>query len=176
MDRQEAAARFEETILVHLDAAYNLARWITRNEADAHDVVQEACLRALRGFETFRGGDARAWLLTIVRNASLTWVRRKDTATELDLETHQAPSEGADPQGIMLRDADVERVRRAIDALPTEIRTVMVLRELEELSYKQIAAISGVPMGTVMSRLSRGRQRLATLLTEPAAPAARLEE
>jgi RNA polymerase sigma-70 factor (ECF subfamily) len=159
--------RFESTVLVHLDAAYNLARWLTRSDHDAQDVVQESCVRAFRAFDQFRGGDARAWFLTIVRNASFTWNKGRERSQELDDELHEAADDRVDPQAILLRAGDAQRVREAIELLPADLRSVIVLREMEELSYKQIAAALAVPIGTVMSRLARGRQRLANLLTEP---------
>lgn len=161
------AANFDDVVLVHLDAAYNLARWLTRSEHDAQDVVQDACIRAMRAFESFHGGDARAWLLTIVRNVALTLLRTRKKPEALDETLYEPQSEGCDPQEILLRAADAERVREAIELLHVELRTVIVLREMEGLSYKEIAGVTGVPIGTVMSRLSRGRQRLAEFLAEP---------
>jgi RNA polymerase sigma-70 factor (ECF subfamily) len=155
-------------VLVHLDAAYNLARWMTRSDHDAQDIVQDASLRALRAFDQFRGGDARAWLLTIVRNASLTFLHSKRPAAEFDEDLHEPATEEQDPHSILLRAADVQRVRQAIELLPVEIRTAIVLREIEGLSYKEIATVTGSPIGTVMSRLSRGRERLASLLADKA--------
>jgi RNA polymerase sigma-70 factor (ECF subfamily) len=164
----EGAASFEQVVLIHMDAAYNLARWLTRNESDAQDVVQDACVRAFRGFATFRGGDSRAWLLTIVRNVALTFLRTRRQVQEFEEDLQQPVSDGASsPQMILLRAADAERVRAAIDLLPLELRTAIVLREMEGLAYKEIAGITGVPIGTVMSRLSRGRERLAKSLAEP---------
>jgi RNA polymerase sigma-70 factor (ECF subfamily) len=162
----ESTERFESTILVHLDAAYNLARWLTRSDHDAQDVVQDACVRAFRAFDQFRGGDARAWLLTIVRNVSLSWNKSRKSTQELDEELHESQDDHVDPQAILLRSADAQRVRAAIESLPQELRSVIVLREMEGLSYKQIAGALDVPIGTVMSRLARGRQRLAGLLSE----------
>jgi RNA polymerase sigma-70 factor (ECF subfamily) len=158
--------RFESTVLVHLDAAYNLARWLIGNDHDAQDVVQDACVRALRAFDQYRGGDARAWLLAIVRNTAFTWIKSRKNVQELDDEVHEAVDEQIDPQAILMRATDAQRVRQAIEQLPPELRSVIVLREMEELSYKEIAGALEVPIGTVMSRLSRGRERLATLLTE----------
>jgi RNA polymerase sigma factor (sigma-70 family) len=161
LQEQSDVARFEQAVLPHLDAAYNLARWLTRNDADAADVAQEAFLRALKFFGGFRGGDTRAWLLTIVRNASYTWLRRnrvKELATPFDEETHTVESD--DPETILLEGADREVLREALEALPAEFREVVVLRELEGLSYKKIAGIADVPVGTVMSRLARARKRL----------------
>jgi RNA polymerase sigma factor (sigma-70 family) len=158
---------FEEVVLPHLDAAFNYARWLTRNDADAQDVVQDAYVRALRFFSSLRGDDARAWLLTIVRN---TWygrfsrhVRFEQPAV-FDEMTDTRSDEGLDPEALMIQQQAVDRVRRAIEELPVDFREVIVLRELEGLSYKEIAAIVGIPIGTVMSRLARGRGRLLTIL------------
>ncbi|MDB5319714.1 MAG: polymerase subunit sigma [Phycisphaerales bacterium] len=150
-------------MLVHLDSAYNLARWLLRSEHDAQDVLQEACLRAFRSFDTFRGGDGRCWLLAIVRNACCSWLERNHRDVPVPLtedELDQLVSEGDDPQGQLIRQADVDQVRTAIDALPAGFREAIVLRDLEGLSYKEISGITGVPIGTVMSRLARGRKRL----------------
>lgn len=165
-------SRFEALVLVHLDSAYNLARWLMRGgEQDASDVVQEAFLRAYRGFAGLRGAaDARCWLLAIVRNTCRTWLdrnRRDEPAalTNDDLE-HAIDDGGAgDPSRLMLRRADAEEVRAAIEALPAEFREVIVLREIEGLSYKEAAAVAGVPIGTVMSRLARARGRLESMLS-----------
>jgi RNA polymerase sigma factor (sigma-70 family) len=168
----ELARRFEAAMSPHLDAAYNLARWLAREPHDADDVVQEAYLRAFRFFESFRGGDARAWLLAIVRNTFYSWLeknRHHDSAVEYDeanagLDMAEAAGEqalhGTDPQRLLLRAADQKLVEQALLRLPAEYREILVLRELEELSYKEIAEIAGVPLGTVMSRLSRARERL----------------
>jgi RNA polymerase sigma-70 factor (ECF subfamily) len=156
--------------LPHLDAAHNLARWLTRNDQDAEDVVQEACLRALKYFESFRGGDGRAWLLRIVRNTCYTWLQRNrahEITSSIDSETHNLDSDAENPETILLRRMDMQRVRQALEELPLEFREVMVLRELEELSYKEIAAIAEIPIGTVMSRLARARTRLQRRLSEP---------
>jgi RNA polymerase sigma factor (sigma-70 family) len=161
LQEQSDVVRFEQAVLPHLDAAYNLARWLTRNDADAADVVQESFLRALKFFGGFRGGDTRAWLLTIVRNACYTWLRRNrvhELATSFDEEEHSGESD--DPETILLEGADREMLGHALEALPVEFREVIILRELEGLSYKKIAGIADVPVGTVMSRLARGRKRL----------------
>jgi RNA polymerase sigma-70 factor (ECF subfamily) len=158
--------RFETAVLAHLDSAYNLARWLLRSEHDAQDVVQEACLRAFRSFETFRGGgDGRCWLLAIVRNACCSWIERNhrdmpEPLTDDDLDQIAGDGDDDDPQEQMIRQADAEQVRAAIDALPAAYRETIVLCDLEGLSYKEISGITGVPIGTVMSRLSRGRKRL----------------
>jgi len=156
-------ARFEQIVLPHLDAAYNLARWLTRNDEDAEDVVQEACLRAFKFFGGFYGGDSRAWLLTIVRNTCYTWLRHNrahELTTPFDETIHDVECEGLNPEALLLHQADQQLLRRALEALPVESREVIVLRELEGLSYKEIGAIADIPLGTVMSRLARARKRL----------------
>jgi len=161
-------ARFEATVLIHLDSAWNLARWLVRSEHDAQDVVQEACVRALRSFDGFRGGDGRCWLLTIVRNTCCTWLEknRRHEPEALSEETlDQLESAGSSPPGLLLREAEAEQVREAIEELPTEFREIVVLREIEGLSYKEISAIAGIPAGTVMSRLARARKRLEEKLS-----------
>jgi len=158
----------EEVLLPHLDAAYNLARWLTRDARDAEDVVQEAYLRALRHFDTFKGGDARPWVLRIVRNTYYTWIQRnRVTETPFEEEEDVHVSDAPNPEMLLLKATERELVRRAIQKLPTEFLEVIVLREFEELSYKQIADTVQVPVGTVMSRLARARGRLAQLLLEP---------
>jgi RNA polymerase sigma-70 factor (ECF subfamily) len=155
--------RFEHALLPHLDAAYNLARWLTRDDHDAEDVVQTAYLRALKFASGFHGANVRAWLLAIVRNAGYTWLeqrRSRGATTPFDEEVHAAGSDAADPEGQLLRQDRVQAVRRAVEELPPDLREVVVLRELEGLSYKEIAAIAEIPLGTVMSRLSRARERL----------------
>ena len=159
----EERERFERTLLPHLDAAYNLARWLTRNDHDAEDLVQAAYLRALKSFGGFRGADGRAWLLAIVRNACYTWLEQKrarSPATAFVEEIHGVESHAMDPEKLLLRAEDQQLVRRTVEELPLELREILVLRELEGLSYKEIAAIVGIPMGTVMSRLARARERL----------------
>ncbi len=168
MQAQGELSRFEQTVLPHLDAAYNLSRWLTRDEHDAEDVVQEACLRAFRFIDGFHGGDGRAWLLTIVRHTCFTWLRknRAHEVATVDDELDQFES-GAGPEERLLQNVDREALRKAIEELPVEFREVIVLRELEELSYKEIAGITGVPLGTVMSRLARARKRLQQCLAGP---------
>jgi RNA polymerase sigma-70 factor (ECF subfamily) len=156
-------AHFEQAVLPHLDAAYNLARWLMRNDQDAEDMVQEACLRALRFFGGYRGTDGRAWLLTIVRNTCYSWLRHHrahDLMTPFDEDAHSAAGESSDPEALSQRHVEAELLSQAVEALPVEFREVIVLRELEGLSYKQIALIADVPIGTVMSRLARARRRL----------------
>jgi RNA polymerase sigma-70 factor, ECF subfamily len=161
---------FEETVLPHLDAAFNYARWLTRNEADAEEVVQDAYVRALRFFSALRGEDARAWLLAIVRNAYFArGPRRVDAFVELAPE-HEATrlDEGLNPEALALQRETVSYVQAAIEQLPVEFREAVVLRELEGLAYKEIAAVTGVPIGTVMSRLARARDRLLIILSADA--------
>jgi RNA polymerase sigma-70 factor (ECF subfamily) len=163
----EELARFERVILPHLDAAYNLARWLTRNDHDAEDVVQEACLRARQFFGGFHGGDGRAWMLRVVRNTCYTWLERNRTrapAVAFDDDKHSAADPGASPLGLVLRGENVQMLRQAIEDLSPEYREVIVLRELEGLSYKDIAKIAQIPTGTVMSRLARARERLQQAL------------
>jgi RNA polymerase sigma-70 factor, ECF subfamily len=160
---------FEETVLPHLDAAFNYARWLTRNDADAEDVVQDACVRALRFFPSLKEGDARPWLFAIVRNTWYSRLSRRAAAVEATMadDSRRGPADRAlDPEAELLRSHAVAAVRAALDALPADFREVMVLREIEGLSYKEIGAVVGVPIGTVMSRLNRGRERLLALLRE----------
>jgi RNA polymerase sigma factor (sigma-70 family) len=155
--------RFEQALLPHMDAAYNLARWLTRDDHEAEDLVQAAYLRALKFFGGFRGANSRAWLLTIVRNTCYTWLdqkRARGPETAFDEEIHSVESNAMDPEKRVLREEDEQSVRRAVEELPVELREVVVLRELEGMSYKEIAAIAGIPIGTVMSRLARARERL----------------
>jgi RNA polymerase sigma-70 factor (ECF subfamily) len=161
-------ALFEQLILPHLNAAYNLARWLTRNESDAQDVAQEAYLRAFRFFGGYQGGDAKSWLLAIVRNTCHTWRQReKRVAAVIPFdEAAHSPSLAAAGEGApnaeewVLRQARADALKSCIEALPLEYREVLVMRELEEMSYRQIAEVAGLAIGTVMSRLSRARKRL----------------
>lgn len=156
-------ARFEALILPHLNGAYTLARYLLRDEEDAQDATHDAVLRALRHFSGFRGEEARAWLLAIVRNTCYTWYRRSRTDEReiaFDEELHSESSEKEHPEAALLRAADRETVSRALDALPPEFREAIVLRELQGLSYREIAELTNVPIGTVMSRLSRARRYL----------------
>lgn len=166
--------RFEAVVLPHLDAAYTLARYLTRNDHDAQDVVQDASLRALRYFRSFRGaasGEGRAWLLAIVRNTAYTWRQRHraDTlTTEFDEERHSETVADEHTEAALEAGSERAALHRAIQELPREFREVIVLRELEGLSYKEISDVAGVPVGTVMSRLSRARRRLEeALCAEP---------
>lgn len=164
--------RFEANVMVHLDAAYNLARWLTRNERDAEDAVQEACLRAFKFLETFRGGNSRAWFLAIVRNtcySARTKARPQVLGTPFDAGSLEqddgaggfwATSDEEDPIRSIEREEAKRLVRKALDQLPEEFREVIVLRELQDLSYQDIARIAQIPLGTVMSRLSRARKLL----------------
>lgn len=171
MGEPDKLARFERTVLEHSGAAYNLARWLTRRAEDAEDLVQEAYLRAFAAFDGFRGGDGRAWLLAIVRNTCYTWLKRnraQDLSMEFDERLHSPASADASPEALQLRQGDAKSLQEALEKLPADFREALVLREMEELSYKEIAEITGVALGTVMSRLSRARQRLLELLREPA--------
>ncbi len=162
-------ARFELTVLPHLDAAYNLARWITRNDHDAQDVVQESFVRALRYFDRLKGTDARPWLLGIVRNTCYTWLEKNRPAELVALDDADSiPADGdapgpaamTAPEVVVLQSANRKLVNQALEELPVGFREVIVMREIEDMSYKDIAAVAGLPIGTVMSRLSRGRELL----------------
>src|SRR5262245_55120737 len=159
--------RFEQAVLPHLPAAYNLARWLTRDEHDAEDVVQEAYMRALRYFGGFHGGDSRGWLLAIVRHTCYTWLqhnRGHEPMTAFDEEIHSLDGEATNPETLLLHRTNQVLLRQALEDLPVEFREVMILREIEGLSYKEIAAIADLPVGTVMSRLARARKRLQQTL------------
>ena len=163
MEAREQLQAFEQTVLPHLDAAHNLARWLAGNDQDAQDVAQEACLRAFKFFGGFRGDNPRAWLLAIVRNTFYTWLRqnRPPVATvELDDEAFEIADPTASGETLQARQRDAEAVRRAIAALPVEFREILVLREMEDMSYKDIASLTHLPIGTVMSRLARARKLL----------------
>jgi RNA polymerase sigma-70 factor (ECF subfamily) len=165
---QEERKRFEECVLPHLDAAFNLARWLLRSREDAEDVTQEAMLRAYRFFGGYRAGDARAWLLQIVRNCCYTWLQKNRAGEELtDTMEETIPDEGDSPENLAIAGFDRERLASALDSLPPHFREVLVLRELEGCSYKEIAAITSRPIGTIMSSLARGRQQLKKALTQP---------
>jgi RNA polymerase sigma-70 factor (ECF subfamily) len=161
---------FDDIVLPHLDAAFNYARWLTRDDAEAEDVVQDACIRAIRFFPSLRHDEARAWLLTIVRNTWYSRIARRPRGVEGSVETDDYPDSSLGPEALLLQQATVQRVREALDALPEEFREVVVLRELEGMSYKEIAGVLQVPIGTVMSRLSRARGRLFSLLMPQAVP------
>jgi len=150
-----------------MNAAYNLARWLTRNEHDAEDMVQEAYLRAFKFFNTFHGLDGRSWLLSIVRNVCYTWLqqnRAQELTTMFDEETHSVDGDTSNPATLMLQSDDQQIVRQAVEELPVEFREVVVLRDLEGFSYNEIAEVAKIPLGTVMSRLARARERLKQLL------------
>jgi RNA polymerase sigma-70 factor, ECF subfamily len=159
--------RFSECVLPYLDAAHNLARHLLRDPHEAEDAVQEAFLRAVRNFEGFRGADGRAWILTIVRNVCITQMRRRKSAgekVEFDEAVHFAEEDASGQEARLESTLAAEAVRAGLDRLAVEFREVIVLRELEGLSYKEIAQVAGVPVGTVMSRLARGRKRLLLAL------------
>jgi RNA polymerase sigma-70 factor (ECF subfamily) len=162
-------SRFESVVLPHLDAAYALARWLTRNDADAADVVQEAVLRAFRYFDTYRQGDAKSWILRIVRRTCYSWLERNRPADVVPLDddagVHDGgiaggPIEAGDTEALLQNRSDLRRLDVLIEALPVPLREAIVLRELHELGYREIAEITGVPIGTVMSRLHRARSAL----------------
>jgi len=168
------AHEFEHVVMPHLDAAYNLAYWMTRSRADAQDVVQDACLRAFKYFDTFAGENPSAWLLSIVRRACYTWLKRNRRpeelvgleddadAAEVDNSALLMGSHGLarDPEALLVEARQSTRLHQLIAALPPEYREIIVLRELEELSYRDIATVTGIPIGTVMSRLARARTLL----------------
>ena len=167
MTETEQNRRFQALVLPHLNAAFNLARWLARNDQDAEDVVQEACLRAYKFFDSFQGQGGRVWLLSIVRNAFYSWLeqgRRQGSSTPFDEEAHSMESglEPLDnnPESILSRADDARCVNQALARLPLEFREVVVLRDLQDLSYKEIAEVAAIPIGTVMSRLARGRKLL----------------
>jgi RNA polymerase sigma-70 factor, ECF subfamily len=155
---------FEETTLPHLNAAYNLARWLTRNEHDAQDVVQESYLRAFRYFDSYKGGDGKSWLLAVVRNTHLTWRRQTKPGLEMVLDDESErdlPRDESSALNRLVEESRIGALRGCIEQLPVEYRGVLVMRELEEMSYQQISEAANLPIGTVMSRLSRARKRLA---------------
>jgi RNA polymerase sigma-70 factor (ECF subfamily) len=169
LQERDKLALFERTVTRHLSAAYNLARWLTRNEHDAEDVVQDACLRAFRSIEGFHGGDGRAWLLAIVRNASYSWLHRNrshDLTIPFDDRLHDAAADDLDPEKIVLKRVDGEALAKALEELAPEFREVIILREMEDLTYKEIAQVADIPIGTVMSRLARARKLLHRILAD----------
>ncbi len=171
MREENGRSVFESTVMPHLDAAYNLARWILRNENDARDVAQEAAMRAWRYFHTLRGEEALPWLLRIVRNTAFTWIDRRQRdgqVRSLGEDVMVADESVPEPGAALSAEIDAEALRRAVDGLPAEFREVIILREMEGMSYKEIAAATEVSIGTVMSRLSRARKRLeAALMKNP---------
>jgi RNA polymerase sigma-70 factor, ECF subfamily len=165
--QEHELASFEETMLPHMDAAHNLARWLLRNEEDARDVVQEAYLRAFKSFGGFRGSNGRAWLLTIVRNTSYTLLKKNhavDLTTTFDEEIHATGHDSVSPATILEHAEDAELITKAMDELPAEFREILTLRHQEDLSYRDIGEILNIPAGTVMSRLARGRAKLKEYL------------
>ena len=165
--------RFEDEVPPYLDAAYNLARWLVRDEHVAEDLVQDAFLRAFRYFASFRGDDARPWLLGIVRNRCYTWFAQQKRAAEFELDVEGADAAGLDgeglpqtPETLLARKVERAQVRDAIARLPVAFREVLVLREIEELPYEDIARVMEIPKGTVMSRLARARRQLQEMLEE----------
>jgi len=160
---------FEQTFLPYMSAAYNLARWLTGSDQDAQDVVQESYLRALRFFGGFRGANSKAWFLTIVRNTGYSWLQRSQgqgLTTPLDEQVHDIEDQSQGPEMELLQSATRQDLMAALDRLPVDFRETLVLRELEGLSYKEIADVIGLPIGTVMSRLARARQRLRQALSD----------
>jgi RNA polymerase sigma-70 factor (ECF subfamily) len=172
LDKQNRSKRFEEIFAVHLDAAYNLARWLTRDDSNAEDVVQEACLRAFKFIDSFHGGNGRAWLLAIVRNTFYTWLEKnRSQMLNEPFDEDTLAANGHDVDALILdanggvdrlleREDSRRLVNHALEQLPAEFREVIVLRELEDMSYKEIATVTDIPIGTVMSRLARGRKLL----------------
>jgi len=178
VDKQSRVKRFEKVFVTHLDAAYALAHWPTRDERNAEDVVQEACLRAFKFLDSFHGENGRSWLLAIVRNTYYTWLEKNQTQMlNVPFDEHALATEGYEMAALehdadyrvdrLLQQADCRRlVNHALDQLPTEFREVIVLRELEDMSYKEIAAVANIPLGTVMSRLARARKLLLQYLQQ----------
>lgn len=170
--RSDAVTQFEQIVMPHLDAAYNLARWLTRNDHDAEDLVQMAFARALKFFDGYQGGNPRAWLLTIVRNTFYTMIRDKQHEhgdVDFDEATHSSPDEsaygvGSNPEAIVTGQDTSRVVQEALEKLPNNFREMIILKEIEELSYKEIADIAGIPIGTVMSRLARARKLMVAYL------------
>ena len=160
---------FELTVWPHMRTAYNFARWLVRNDHDAEDIVQESLMKAFKALDSFRGGDARVWMLAIVRNTAMNFLRgrKPDVTVNWNMQEHEPVDHGPDPERGLLDQSRREQVRHAILQLPLEFRDVIVLRELEDLSYKEIASILNIPMGTVMSRLSRARTLLLADLGVP---------
>lgn len=168
----EERARFRRVVLPHLNDCYALARWLTGDRADAEDVVQDACLRALRAINGFSGNNARAWTLTIVRNTAYSWLRKNRSSVLLMVEDLEAVERGQagcggpdtdgmqTPEAALIAKTEAARLERAIAALPLPFRDTLVLRDVQGLDYREIAQVTGVPIGTVMSRLARARDRL----------------
>jgi len=168
----DANARFRSVVLPHLDDAYALARWLTGSRADSEDVVQEACLRALRGIGNFSNGNARAWVLTIVRHTTYSWLHKNRPAAVVLVEdfevvncTQSIKLDVETPETALIAQDDATLLEAAIATLPAPLRETLVLREVQELSYREIAEVTGVPIGTVMSRLARARGRIISIMT-----------
>lgn len=162
--------RFDETVLPHLEAAFNYARWLTRDNAEAEDVVQDACVRAIRFLGSLRDDDARPWLLAIVRNTWYSRLERRALETQsiqMSDTMHEQRDAALDPEALLLQQDAIKRVHDVLDELPVDFREVIVLRELEGFSYKEIATVIKAPIGTVMSRLARARERLLAALERP---------
>ncbi|MFO1118026.1 MAG: sigma-70 family RNA polymerase sigma factor [Beijerinckiaceae bacterium] len=168
VDNTVARRLFVERIVPHLDDAFGLARWLTGNSADAEDVTQDACLRALKAVESLRSGDARAWFMTIVRNSAYSWMMRNrpKNLIAVDEATLDAVDDAPSVETAMIARADAIALEKAIDALPFVFREALVMREFGDLSYRQISEATGAPVGTVMSRLARARALLAAALRE----------
>jgi RNA polymerase sigma factor (sigma-70 family) len=174
VDRRDSKKRFADVVIPHLDDACSLARWVTGNRADAEDVVQEACLRAYRGIGGFSGGNGRAWVLAIVRNTAYDWLRKNRSSAVVHVDDLEAVERmrladdttlaGDTPEAALIARADEAKLEAAIAGLPTIFRETLVLRDVQGLDYREIAAITDVPIGTVMSRLARARRRLIDLL------------
>ena len=160
MDEPVKLRLFEDAMLPHMRAAHNLARWITKSPQDAEDLVQEAYIKAFRYFEGFQGGNSQAWLLAIVRNTCLTWLRGVKPAVEFDERLHSAESPARNAEETLVGEAGLGLLRKCIERLPAEYRETVVMREMQGMSYKEIAEAVSVPAGTIMSRLSRARRRL----------------
>ena len=179
MNSNEHAVLFDAIVRPHLASALHLAYWLMRNRADAEDVVQDACIRAYRAIHTFAGGSSRTWVLAIVRNTALTALGRRKTMSfvhmdELDVDARSQIENGgilndhwdATPEADLIAKSDEARLEAIISALPPEFRETLVLRDMQRMSYKDVAEVTGVPVGTVMSRLSRARSRIVTALKE----------
>jgi RNA polymerase sigma-70 factor (ECF subfamily) len=170
-----ARKKFAEVVLPHLDDAFTLARWMTGNRTDAEDIVQDACLRAFKGLDGFAGGNGRSWLLAIVRNSALTWLAKNrpkamiltDDPEAAERATSPEPDVPASPEAAIIARDDAQRLTAALAALPLPYREALVMREINGASYREIAEITEVPIGTVMSRLSRARALLLQTLGEP---------
>jgi len=174
LDSDQAATLFRNTVLPHLADGLALARWLAGDATDAEDIVQEAAMKALRGIDTFEGSNARAWLLAIVRNTTFSWLAKHRPKAlvmvgglaEIDETTYSAEAGPDTPEAALIRRADTALVEAAIAQLPLPFREIVVFRDINELSYRDIAAMLNVPIGTVMSRLSRARARLASIIAE----------